>query len=713
MVYKCKMCDAPLEIIGGDTIATCAYCGITQALPRLQDEKKADLFERANHFFRNHEYDKAMAIYERILNEDTADAESYWSLVLCRYGVEYVEDPNTHKHMPTINRAQFTSVFDDEDYKAAIRYADAKQKEIYEAEARKLNEIQKGILTISEKEEPFDIFICYKETDKDGRRTPDSVLAMELYHELTDMGYRVFFSRITLEDKLGIAYEPYIFAALHSAKVMVVLGTKAEYFNAVWVKNEWSRYLALIKQGEKKVLIPAYRDMDPYDLPEEFSHLQAQDMSKLGFMQDLVRGIDKIVEAEERKGQVSVKETVVISGEKNTSIEALLKRGFLSLEEGEWSNADVFLEQTLNIDAECAKAYLGKLMAELKVRHKEDLRNCKESFEENINLKRAYRFGDETLRIELNSYITHILERNKYLRQESNYGEAIDLMKTKALDPDAFLKAATLFRSISGYKDSDILAKECEEKAKSVGQEKIYREAYDAMQQEKIFLVDRMRDLETAILKFETIPGYKDADERLLQCKKQYEEFQKEFDEKCREIEKAEKKQKRRKTFLIILLVLVVLLLVGIGKYIADTPYRELRNAIKNQTLTIEMCDYGYGEEEPGIFYKYLKEEKGEDLVLYYLGKYEEAGDGESALWLMSIVPYYEFESDRWPDYTFPDWLVTYIEENGVKTEEFSYADYYEVHGYKIDVSYYPRVEIRNGVVHCVKSSITSFRVWR
>ena len=60
---------------------------------------------------------------------------------------------------------------------------------------------------------------------------------------------------------------------------MVVLGTKPEYFNAVWVKNEWSRYLALIKAGQKKILIPAYKDMDPYDLPEEFSHLQAQDMT--------------------------------------------------------------------------------------------------------------------------------------------------------------------------------------------------------------------------------------------------------------------------------------------------------------------------------------------------------------------------------------------------------------------------------------------------
>ena len=54
---------------------------------------------------------------------------------------------------------------------------------------------------------------------------------------MTAKGYKVFFSRITLEDKLGMQYEPYIFAALNSAKVMLAFGTKYEYFHAVWVKN--------------------------------------------------------------------------------------------------------------------------------------------------------------------------------------------------------------------------------------------------------------------------------------------------------------------------------------------------------------------------------------------------------------------------------------------------------------------------------------------
>ena len=317
-IFKCKMCGGSLEISADQHTAVCEYCGTEQTLPRLDDDRKPNLYDRANHFRRNNDFDKAMGIYESILNEDSTDAEAYWSLVLCRYGIEYVEDPATHKRIPTVNRAQFTSIFDDDNYKSALQYADGSQRRIYEEEAQAINEIQKGILAISQKEDPFDVFICYKETDNSGRRTQDSVLANDLYYQLKNEGFKVFFARITLEDKLGSAYEPYIFAALNSAKVMVVLGTRPEHFNAVWVKNEWSRYLSIVKASNgKKTLIPAYRDMDPYDLPEEFSHLQAQDMSKLGFMQDLTRGISKVLDAD--KKPEPVQETVVVQKHRDVS----------------------------------------------------------------------------------------------------------------------------------------------------------------------------------------------------------------------------------------------------------------------------------------------------------------------------------------------------------------------------------------------------------
>ena len=79
----------------------------------------------------------------------------------------------------------------------------------------------------------------------------------------------------------------------------------------MWVKNEWCRYLKLMKTDRSKLLIPCYKDMDAYDLPEEFSHLQAQDMGKIGFINDVIRGIKKVIVKDEPKAETIVKETVV------------------------------------------------------------------------------------------------------------------------------------------------------------------------------------------------------------------------------------------------------------------------------------------------------------------------------------------------------------------------------------------------------------------
>ena len=146
------------------------------------------------------------------------------------------------------------------------------------------------------------LYAIKKQTKKE-KELGDSVIAQELFYSLQKEGFKVFFAKITLENKIGESYEPYIYAALNSAKVMLVIGSKKEYFEAPWVKNEWSRFQALIKNGDEKIIIPCYKEMDPYDLPEEFAYLQAQDMSKIGFEQDLIYGIKKLVKKEPKKKQ--------------------------------------------------------------------------------------------------------------------------------------------------------------------------------------------------------------------------------------------------------------------------------------------------------------------------------------------------------------------------------------------------------------------------
>ena len=369
-IIKCKMCGGDIEISADKTFGTCEYCGSTMTLPKTDDDQRLSLFNRGTHLRRNGEFDKAAAIYERLIGENDADAEAHWNLLLCRYGIEYVQDPASGERIPTCHRASFDSILNDVDYQAALKYSDGVARSLYEKEALRIANLQKDILAISQKETPFDVFICYKESDENGKRTKDSALAQDIYYQLTDAGYKVFFARITLEDKLGQEYEPYIFAALHSAKVMVVVGTKPEYLNAVWVKNEWSRYLALMRTDRSRLLIPCYRDMDPYDMPEELSMLQSQDMGKIGFIQDLIRGVKKVVDAAkpQETAAETVKETVVVHNEGGSNVQALLDRGQMALEDGEWEKADEFFEQVLNQDARCGAAYLGKFLARVQCR---------------------------------------------------------------------------------------------------------------------------------------------------------------------------------------------------------------------------------------------------------------------------------------------------------------------------------------------------------
>ncbi len=370
IVYKCKSCGAQLNVTDLDAKwVECEYCETKQTLPVFSTDKKINLFTRADRFWRAGEYDKAQGIFEGMLEEDSTDPEIYWRNLLCKFGVTYVDDPKTGEKKPTVNRMQNTMILAEDDYKKAIELASAEQKSIYQEEAKEIARIQKKFLEISSKEEPFDVFISYKETDANGRRTRDSVVAQDLYENLIKSGLKVFFSRKTLEEKLGVEYEPYIFSALTSAKVMVLVCTDINYITATWVKNEWTRYLALMHNDGEKALITAYRGIDVYDLPEELAGFQAQDMEKLGFMQDLTSGIKKLVG---KKGYDSSSS----SKGGNASTSKMKETCWRRLAEGKFSTVIESANKMLDIDPTDAETACLLVLAKERIHTIDELMCC-------------------------------------------------------------------------------------------------------------------------------------------------------------------------------------------------------------------------------------------------------------------------------------------------------------------------------------------------
>lgn len=446
-ILKCKMCGGSLTIGPEATVCECEYCGSTQTIPKVDDEKKITLYERANRLRFNCEFDKAASVYESIVADFHEEAESYWGLILCKYGIEYVDDPATGKKVPTCHRSSFDSVMEDADFEMVMENADTISRRVYREEAKQIEEIRKGIIEVSGKEEPYDIFICYKETADDGSRTIDSVLAQDVYDALIDKGYRVFFSRITLEDKLGTEYEPYIFAALNSAKVMLAFGTTYDYYNAVWVKNEWSRYLKLMAADKSKHLIPCYKDIDAYDIPKEFAKLQAQDLGKVGATQDLLRGIDKILNPEGKVSKSAQQSAInteeigaaiasAVSATAGSNIDALMQRGFMALEDTAYTAAKQYFDEALNMNAQNGKAYLGLFMAKfgipnMAVLEQKFLEDDRAEYwiSKDSTWKRAKEFAQGELKQKLVAMETARLEKEKSLVEAENARKRADAEK--------------------------------------------------------------------------------------------------------------------------------------------------------------------------------------------------------------------------------------------------------------------------------------------
>lgn len=290
-VINCKICGSPLP--SEDEVTTvCEHCGTLLTLPELNSSRQINFYNRANHFRRGNEYDKAMRIFDMLIGENDTGAEAYWSKVLCRYGIVYAQS-DSEQWSPCIQRLQSGSVSEDSDYQAAMERADQQQKPLYEAEAALIEEIRSKMLEMSMRTAPCDVVVCCKGETEDDERICGFLLAQKLYHQLVQEGDQAFFASDLLMNEQPFNGEPQLYAALNNAKVMVVLGTKPEDFQNVWVKNQWSRFLSQIGDRTDKVLIPVCLDMDPYDLPEEFSGLEVQQLSELEEMYTLVCAIRK------------------------------------------------------------------------------------------------------------------------------------------------------------------------------------------------------------------------------------------------------------------------------------------------------------------------------------------------------------------------------------------------------------------------------------
>ena len=281
----CNICGANQmqRIPGGFRCLACDAVFLTEA----PSEETALLTLASDNLLRQ-EFATAEEQFDNIIRRYPNNHRAYWGFVCARYGIRYEEDYDG-KRIPTCCMPTIESFLDDVSFLKAVELApDEQTKKWYRGQADYIERVRKTWIEKARNEAPYDLFLCYK-------NTADLTGVMDLYIHLSET-YRVFFSRESLRDKIGEKYEPYIFNALQTAKVMIVYGSSAEDVTATWPKNEWQRFCKQIRNGEKaeNALIVVCDGFDPSELPSMLSSRQCLDATKKTFYPDLDKALSAL-----------------------------------------------------------------------------------------------------------------------------------------------------------------------------------------------------------------------------------------------------------------------------------------------------------------------------------------------------------------------------------------------------------------------------------
>ena len=150
--------------------------------------------------------------------------------------------------------------------------------------------------------------------------------------------------------------------------------------------------------------------------------------------------------------------------------DALIKRGNLFLEDGDFEQADRYFEQALKQAPENSSAYLGKLMTELKVHNIHELIELPSSLKEQKLFQRALSFANDEEKIQLEHSLeaqNNAQEAKKQAEVEQTYIKALKMKEQ--ISSSAYAQALiNLLKTIAPYKDSEVLILEIEQKKKEL-----------------------------------------------------------------------------------------------------------------------------------------------------------------------------------------------------------------------------------------------------
>ena len=167
----CNHCGGSFEYRKGRWI--CRACGSYK--PEELSNEEVTLLYTAYQKLRLAEFEDAELEFDDIIVKFPENPNAYWGRLMSKYGIKYEVDYDG-RMIPTCYATSIESVMSDKDYQRALQYADEENREYYRTQAEYIERVRREWVEKAKREKPYDIFICYKDSDLANgiKRTQDS-----------------------------------------------------------------------------------------------------------------------------------------------------------------------------------------------------------------------------------------------------------------------------------------------------------------------------------------------------------------------------------------------------------------------------------------------------------------------------------------------------------------------------------------------------------
>lgn len=405
----CCICGGMMKTDESGASYICHSCGHNIASPK-SDIKKLNRITYLRNTFRFKEAEK---IADELIAKNPDDSEAYWAKLLCEYGIQYIREGANRYAVCRKDISALPALKESESYKKAVGNANEDGVNSYETLAGQLEDSISITLSILKQEKKFDVYIMSREdatvdTDLDGDK---------IYLRFTaNLGFSAFYVPEMSKEWDAVEKAAQIVYALKNSRILLPPFRTMDDVNDGFMKYAVDLFCGEMPKDKEKLVFPIFdgSKLNFQQLPEALVWCdEIFNCSEDEFMRELSDKIESILKPEVNAIVPDALVTATAANKEN-----LVKRAYMFLEDGEFETADSYFDKILDIDIEDSRAYIGKLLAECKLRNEDEIPNLPQTVTDDKNFKKALRFATPEQKARYEALNGAIVDRIESERRE-------------------------------------------------------------------------------------------------------------------------------------------------------------------------------------------------------------------------------------------------------------------------------------------------------